>query len=205
LWWRYDSRVPWGWQNARPIDAMGYIERVVFSEIGESPARVLDVGSGNGYLANRLTSRGFVVTGVEADEVGVEIARENCPDATFLVGNAMDLRFHEEFDWVVSTEVVEHLYDPGAFANGCFRALKPGGQLLVSTPYHGYAKNLAIALANGWDKHLHPLRVGGHIKFWSRQTMGALLEEAGFTDIRFRGAGRVPYLWKSDVAVARRP
>jgi len=32
-----------------------------------------------------------------------------------------------------------------------------------------------------------------------------MLEEAGFVDLRFRGAGRVPFLWKSLVASARRP
>jgi 2-polyprenyl-6-hydroxyphenyl methylase/3-demethylubiquinone-9 3-methyltransferase len=55
---------------------------------------------------------------------------------------------------------------------------------------------------NSWDKHLDALRVGGHVKFWSRRMLSRLLEETGFTDIRFERAGRVPYVWKSDVTIA---
>jgi 2-polyprenyl-3-methyl-5-hydroxy-6-metoxy-1,4-benzoquinol methylase len=55
------------------------------------------------------------------------------------------------FDHVISTETVEHLYDPQAFARGCFAATRPGGRFICSTPYHGYLKTLALALAGKWD------------------------------------------------------
>jgi len=46
------------------------------------------------------------------------------------------------------------------------------------------------------------MQYGGHIKFWSRATLTALLAEEGFTVAHFEGAGRLPYLWKSMVVVA---
>ena len=104
---------------------------------------------------------------------------------------------------MVSTEVVEHLYRPRllpAFARGL---LEPGGYLVVSTPYHGYLKNLALSGSNGWDAHHTPLWDGGHIKFWSRATLTRLLEENGFEVVSFSGAGRLPWLWKSMILVAR--
>ncbi|MFX7844634.1 methyltransferase domain-containing protein, partial [Acinetobacter baumannii] len=94
-------------------------------------------------------------------------------------------------------EVVEHLYDPRELARYAFAALRPGGVLLMSTPYHGYVKNLMLSVFNRWDRHLDPHWHGGHIKFWSRATLARLLREAGFSVEAFAGVGRVPYLWKS--------
>jgi len=47
--------------------------------------------------------------------------------------------------------------------------LRPGGRLIISTPYHGNLKNPFIALSNKWDSHLSPPWDGGHIKLWSRK------------------------------------
>ncbi len=44
----------------------------------------------------------------------------------------------------------------------------------------------------------------GHIKFWTRRTLTALLEEQGFRITHFIGAGRVPFLWKSMIIAAVR-
>ena len=78
-----------------------------------------------------------------------------------------------------------------------------GGQFIVTTPYHGYLKNLTIALANKMDYHLSALWEGGHIKFWSRRTLAILLREAGYHHLVFTGAGRIPYLWRHMVFSAR--
>ena len=72
----------------------------------------------------------------------------------------------------------------------------------MTTPYHGYLKNLAISVIGGWDRHADPLWDGGHIKFFSRRTITRLLNEAGFRVVSFNGVGRLHYLWKSMVVVA---
>jgi 2-polyprenyl-6-hydroxyphenyl methylase/3-demethylubiquinone-9 3-methyltransferase len=79
-----------------------------------------------------------------------------------------------------------------------------GGVAVVSTPYHGYWKNLVLALAGQTDKHYTALWDHGHIKFWSMDTLGQLLREAGFKSIEFRRVGRIPTLAKSMIAIARR-
>jgi len=60
-------------------------------------------------------------------------------------------------------------------------------------------------LTNKWDAHLNPFWDGGHIKFWSRNTLSQLLNETGFGIVRFIGAGRLPFLWKSMIVVAQKP
>lgn len=101
--------------------------------------------------------------------------------------------------------MVEHLYDPHSFARCVFDLLGPGGIALISTPYHGYLKNLAIAVTGKTDSHFNPLWDHGHIKFWSVPTLTRLLTGAGLEFVRVHRVGRVPALAKSMVAVARRP
>ena len=105
---------------------------------------------------------------------------------------------------VVSTEVIEHLFDPRSLPRFASSVLRPNGHLILSTPYHGYVKNLALSVAGRWDRHFSPLWDGGHIKFWSRATLARLVSEEGFEIVRFVGTGRVPFLWKSMVLIVRK-
>jgi len=72
---------------------------------------------------------------------------------------------------VLSLEVVEHLYAPRHYARTVFELLRPGGVAVISTPYHGYWKNLALALMGKLDAHFTALWDHGHIKFWSVRTL----------------------------------
>lgn len=172
-------------------------------------ARILDVGCGNGSVALELIKRGYSVVGIDLAEPGVRIARESCPSGRFEVlaadKNVLVSLGEEPFDMVYSLEVVEHLYDPRSFMAGCYAATKSKGKFICTTPYHGYLKNLAISLADGWDKHVDSLYDGGHIKFFSRKTFSTLIAEAGFVNVQFHGAGRYPYLWKSMVMDCGKP
>lgn len=175
----------------------------------QNKARVLDVGCGNGSTVGEFLALGCQVVDIDLSEEGIERARRTYPAARFECLPADDrilknLRC-EPFDVVISTEVIEHLYEPRKFVAGCYAALKPAGRFIVSTPYHGYLKNLSIALLNGCDQHANPLADGGHIKFWSKRTLSALLLEFDFCHLQFRGAGRLPLLWKSMVMAGDRP
>ena len=183
----------------------------VFAFAGElAPGtRVLDVGCGNGYTCGEFIKRGCKVVGVDLSEKGIVLARATHPEGRFEVVSAdadiLGELCERPFDLVISTEVVEHLYAPRSWAAACFGALRPGGRLICTTPYHGYLKNLLISIAGRWDQHANPLWDGGHIKLWSRFTLTSLLTEAGFVDVRFRGAGRMPLLWMTMVVAAERP
>jgi 2-polyprenyl-3-methyl-5-hydroxy-6-metoxy-1,4-benzoquinol methylase len=82
------------------------------------------------------------------------------------------------FDVVISTEVIEHPYDPRDFLAFARRILPGGGDFIVSTPYRGYLKNLALAVSGKLDSHFTVLWDGGHIKFFSRHA-GADVARAG--------------------------
>jgi 2-polyprenyl-3-methyl-5-hydroxy-6-metoxy-1,4-benzoquinol methylase len=170
----------------------------------------LDIGSGNGFLCAKLSELGYNITGLEPDKQGYGISTAQYPhlkfhnlgveaDPSILVGADKDL-----FDVVISTEVIEHLYLPNDLPLLAGKVLKANGFLVISTPYHGYLKNLALAIVDKWDFHHHPLVEGGHIKFWSRRTLTQLLEENNFEVRSFHGVGRIPYLWKSMILVSQK-
>jgi 2-polyprenyl-3-methyl-5-hydroxy-6-metoxy-1,4-benzoquinol methylase len=200
----------YGWSTPQGPQSCGYISPRVLEILGRLKIRrVLDLGSGNGALCSLLASSGYEAVGVEYDAQGVEIAKKTHPEIPFYRFGVQDdpkelLKCEKSFDAVVSTEVVEHLFSPHLLPQFAAGTLKEGGYIIISTPYHGYLKNLALALLNAWDKHHTPLWHGGHIKFWSKQTLSQLLTENGFTVVGFSGVGRLPYLWKSMILIAKK-
>jgi 2-polyprenyl-6-hydroxyphenyl methylase/3-demethylubiquinone-9 3-methyltransferase len=177
------------------------IERHSFKE-----RKAFDLGCGNGSISNLLSGLGFRVIGVDPSESGVKVASASFPNLEFHKGSAYDdlAARYGRFSLVVSLEVVEHCYEPRKFAHTLYDLVEDDGMAVVSTPYHGYVKNLAIALAGKWDDHLSPLWDGGHIKFFSIRTLRTLLTESGFKDVRFVLVGRIPPLAKSMIAVVRK-
>ncbi len=169
-------------------------------------ARALDFGCGNGALAQWLSESGFEVTGIDPSASGIGQARQAYPDLAFhQLGSDDDLDALGRFDLVTSIEVIEHCYDPRSVVRKIRQLLKPGGLLVLSTPYHGYLKNLALALTGKMDRHFTALWDGGHIKFFSIGTLSTLLIEQGLKPLEISRVGRVPPLAKSMVAVAGRP
>jgi 2-polyprenyl-3-methyl-5-hydroxy-6-metoxy-1,4-benzoquinol methylase len=168
---------------------------------------ILDLGCGNGYLVNYLLNKGYNAYGTDASEKGIEIAKKNHADRFFVQDLSVETLPVElqkvPFDTIISTEVIEHLYNPEAFIGFCKNQLKPGGELIITTPYHGYLKNLTLSIFNKWDRHMNPLWLGGHIKLWSRKTLTRALNNSGFEVISFAGCGRIPYFWKSMMIKAK--
>jgi 2-polyprenyl-6-hydroxyphenyl methylase/3-demethylubiquinone-9 3-methyltransferase len=82
--------------------------------------------------------------------------------------------------------------------------LSAGGYALISTPYHGYLKNLALAITGKMDKHFSPLWDHGHIKFWSRESLTQLLSDTGLTVVRIDRVGRIPPLAKTMLAIVQK-
>jgi 2-polyprenyl-3-methyl-5-hydroxy-6-metoxy-1,4-benzoquinol methylase len=168
---------------------------------------VLEIGCGNGAFARTLIGLGHTVTAFDASPSGVLLARESTPPVeaqVWGVDDELPTAWCGRFDSVVSLEVIEHLYHPRLLVQRARQALQPGGVLILSTPYHGYLKYAALALTGRSAKHFDPLWDGGHIKFFTRASLRELLIEADFRDVRFRFAGRVPWLWKSVVVCARK-
>jgi 2-polyprenyl-3-methyl-5-hydroxy-6-metoxy-1,4-benzoquinol methylase len=200
----------YGYTDAKLNESHGYLLPAVLNLLDEhsrqKPKRVFEIGCGNGSVAQQLWQRGYDVTGVDPSIEGINQACGAYPHLKLHRGSAYDHLAEQfgTFPFVLSLEVVEHLYSPRDWARNMHALLEPGGLAIISTPYHGYTKNLVMALTGMLDHHFTALWDHGHIKFWSKKTLSILLREAGFMQIKFPRVGRIPVLAKSMIAVARR-
>ena len=200
----------YGYEDANLTYSHTYILEPILKLLRkENNAIILDLGCGNGAMVKHILGEGFNIYGTDASETGINIASKFYPNRFALQDlSSEDLpeKFtHLKFNLIICTEVIEHLYDPRQFIQFCKRILikNGGGKLILSTPYHGYLKNLLLSVTGKWDDHANPLWDGGHIKLWSRNTLTKLLAEQGFIVTDFIGCGRVPYIWKSMIISAR--
>lgn len=111
-----------------------------------SHSTVLDIGCSEGILAILLGRKGIEVTGVDINPDSIQFAKElllheeptTQQKVTFLCANI----FHSEwantkFDYVILGEIIEHFDEPAALIEKAVQLLKPGGVILVTTPF-GY-------------------------------------------------------------------
>ena len=178
------GRLAFGWRSAEGTPVHAYVLAAIKHLLPGGRLTVLDVGCGNGYVASRLSAMGHTVTDIDVSEDGIAIARKAYPSVRFEHYSAYDdLRAVAGGVVVVSSEVVEHLSLMNAFL-----ALRPGGSIILTTLYHGYLKNLALSLSNKWDKHFTVERQGGHLMFFSEETLAHMPNSYGFENVLFSNA-----------------
>lgn len=204
--YKYDSLEPRNAESGRRLADL--LIRIIEGINGVE--QICDLGCGNGYLASLLANRGYYVTGIDASQSGVALASSAYPsDRLEFICAEIKHFFPEEllnkqFDLVISSDVIEHLYRPSDLVETAKCLLRPGGHLVIATPYHGYLKNLLISILDKWDRHHAVDWDGGHIKFFSVRTLRTLVGKNGFTDIRFCYYGRMVWLWKNMICHARK-
>jgi len=177
----------------------------------QKDAYILDAGCGGGYIVGNLYKLGYSnIYGFDVSTSGIEVAQKSYPEIAerFIVHDGYEEKLPagipEKYDVVLSVEVIEHMFLPRVYLKNLKNWLKDNGLLVLTTPYHGYFKNLLIAILNKYDSHHNPLWDFGHIKFFSKSTLFKILEETGFQPVYFQGLGRIPFLWKSMLIVAKK-
>ena len=99
---------------------------------------VLDIGCGGGLLTEPLTRLGATVTGIDAGDKNIAVAKLHAEK----MGLTIDYRATtsealaanaEKFDIVLNMEVVEHVADVEFFLTTCAKMVRPGGLMFVAT------------------------------------------------------------------------
>jgi 2-polyprenyl-3-methyl-5-hydroxy-6-metoxy-1,4-benzoquinol methylase len=181
---------------------ISYLRRVLGARTG---LQVLDIGCGHGETLSALISWGHRASGLDIAENAVAEAQRRNPGASLICHAVEDTPWPlggGEFDAVVSFEVLEHLVFPKTLPAEAFRVLKPGGLLLISTPYHGFSKTVALA-AHGFERHFNVN--GPHIRFFTERALRDLFTESGFVSLKLTRYGRIPPLARGSFVLGTRP
>jgi len=167
------------------------VGNVSLSALGAEPgARVVDVGCGDGRLAELLVRAGVHVTGVEPATYLRERFRERVlsidPASQIVDGVAERLPFADgEIRHLVTTEVLEHVPDPAAAVKELRRVLASGGTLCVAVPT-SYTELLFWRLHPGYAEN------ATHVRIFTKPELRRLIEQAGFTIERREGRNFLP-------------
>lgn len=142
-----------------------------------------------GELLSILKARGNEVCGVDYSAKAVAATRRRGIRA--FVSKTLRTKFPKDsFDAVVSTEVIEHLVDTGAFIDECRRVLKPGGILVLSTPNLASASNRLKILAGTKPTFAEEelANSAGHLRLFTRGMLRSLLGRHSLTVERMLGS-----------------
>jgi 2-polyprenyl-3-methyl-5-hydroxy-6-metoxy-1,4-benzoquinol methylase len=137
------------------------LREYIISEIPKETNSILDVGSGSAWLAKQFQSSGVFICSLDATIVNTSKALEKYPSPNHVavVADAFALPFKKEsFDCVVAAEIIEHVSDPSAFVHSLMKVVKPGGMLIISTPYKEvirYALCIHCNQKTPLNAHLH--------------------------------------------------
>ena len=147
---------------------------------------LLDIGCGMGLFVEVAAQRGWAASGIDLNEHAVAWAREHVSEQVS-AGTLADLDAPDgTFDCITMFDVIEHVADPRAELAAVWRALRPGGLLVVLTPDAGAL--VSRALGSHW---LEMKRAPEHLQFFSVDGLAVLLRHAGFAPLEWHSAGKI--------------
>ena len=134
---------------------------------------ILDIGCGSGANSLALAKKGHKLHGVDISKVAIQQYQEHGFDGRVSdIEGGLDYP-DASFDLVFCSEVIEHLTGPELLASEVSRILKPGGQLVLSTPNSAFWLYRVLGLFGYTVSELqHPK----HFQFFSRRSLTSLLE-----------------------------
>lgn len=147
---------------------LNFMKRIghLLKEINANQLYGLDAGCGEGHLLAYLYKQGAVgrLVAVDLDERKLGYARKHYPYCEYKNGNIQSLPFTDNtFDYVLTTEVFEHLPEPEKALSEIRRVAKPNAQLVISVPFEPlfHWGNLVRGLY--WERGG---RTPDHLNFW---------------------------------------
>lgn len=135
--------------------------------------KILDAGCGPGFFLAEIDSH-WEKYGVEISDVNLDYIKENFEDIICKRSELENIPFENSFfDFIYCFQVLEHVADPKRIVHEFSRVLKPGGEIIISTP------NIDSFVSKRF-KGNYRLLGDGHIIMWSTKTIEILFERINY-------------------------
>ena len=159
---------------------------------GSSPFKnltLLDVGCGGGLIAEPMTRLGAKVTGIDASEKNINVAKFHAKEMNLKINYlcATPEKLNEKFDVILCLEIIEHVADVDLFIKSCAKLLKKNGIIFFAT-LNRTAKSFLFAIVGAeyilnwlpkgthdWNKFLKPneiISVASNYQLTLKETVG---------------------------------
>jgi 2-polyprenyl-6-hydroxyphenyl methylase/3-demethylubiquinone-9 3-methyltransferase len=161
---------------------------------------LLDVGCGGGILSEAMAALGAVVTGIDASQAPLAVAKMHLKESGLNVdyrlatAEAFSAEHPDRFDLVTCMELLEHVPDPASVVSACQRLVKPGGDVIFATLNRNF-KSFLFAII-GAEYLLRMVRRGTHTyrKFVKPAELDDWAGQAGLTRQDLTGLHYNPFL-----------
>jgi len=150
------------------------------AERRQTGGSLLEIGCGYGYLLEQARPYFDRRVGTDFSSGAVKQARTRADHV--YQGGIDAVPVSEQFDFIIATHVIEHVYHPQAFVESLLRRLRPGGRLLIAAPDMG--SFWRIIMGRRWPSFKLP----EHVLYFDRHSMARLLQAGGLMQVT-----RVPY------------
>lgn len=133
--------------------------------------KILEIGSGLGYLTYSLNKEGYSTLGLDISKRAVEQATKNY-GSYYECGNLFDIAEKRKglYDIVIMTELLEHVEDPKAFIKAASMLIRDGGKIILTTPNKDSSPKGLV-----WQNDIPPV----HLWWFSEKSVEHLAKECG--------------------------
>lgn len=134
---------------------------------------LLEIGCGTGYVLSGIARKfpGAELKGSEIYTSGLNFAAERLPNIHLMQMDAREIPFVDEFEVIGAFDVLEHIKDDNLVLEESYRALKPGGLMILTVPQHPW-------LWSATDEYAY------HERRYTNSELSEKLRRAGFEVVR---------------------
>lgn len=166
--------------------------------------KFLDYGCGWGHYSKAISEKGYDVTGIDLSSNEIEICKVLYKDNNLIHFSNESIQNlpSNYFDYVLSSQVIEHVHNCGNYLNEINRVLKVNGKLIISTPNIVAPRFIFSLLSPKLEKNLIEIskkinneydKTHNHINGWDPVHFTNLVSTVGFTLVKFMPAEGVPF------------
>lgn len=115
------------------------LHEYILAEIPRGNGWLLDTGCGGAWLAKAMNGAGKQIISMDIADINpIRAIKEAAYTGHYgLVADVFELPFRENsIDTIVASEIIEHVSDPRRFIAALLEVLRPGGKLIITTPYN---------------------------------------------------------------------